>query len=554
MNDTNSGKTKTGEPCLVEAGQGFSVIYKDRFLYSKYSPQKAVVQAVEQLVVLPQTLILCFSPCLWYGLKELLEKLPEQSLILGIEADTSLFGLAQEKLQEFKTAFSNAEGKVLLTSPDKIEDLVKKLPRFRRVCTLEMSGGTFFFKPLYSEISLFVQNYVASFWKNRITLVKLGRLFCRNFFRNLKDIPASKSVPCSSPFFSRPFIVFGAGQSTESFLDRISKETLKRCTLLAVDAALPVLLKHQIQPDFIVAVEAQLAIEKAYIGTKDLHSAIISDLSSRPEILLHTKGRHLYFYSEFSESAFFEQAETKKILPPKLPPLGSVGLTAVFLALFMRPDKNVPVFVTGLDFSYSLGFTHARGAPAHTARLISCGRFTPVENYEAAFKIGAKTVSGKNGNVITDTALKNYAGLFVNFFENTSALYDSGISGLNLGLPFASTEQIESVCTSLPAKTEDEYDGIWAEDKINTGKTKKATAGYLDSEKAALLRIKELLSKGEKALPPPVPNLKEELASLLQTREYLYLHFPDGYKFDPENLSMLKRIRNEINFFLKNFD
>lgn len=554
MNHTNSGKTIIEEPCLVEAGQGFSVLYKNRFLYSKYSPQKAMMQTVEQLKLLPQTLVLCFSPCLWYGLKELLEKLPDQSLILGVEADKYLFRLAQEKLKDIKTSFPTLQDKVLLTSSEKIEELVKHLPPFRRVCILEMSGGTYFFKPLYSEISRFIQNFVASFWKNRITLVKLGRLFCRNFFKNLKAYPAVNSVPSSSPFFFRPFIVFGAGQSTESFLSCISEETLKKCTLVAVDAALPVLLKHKIQPDFIIAVEAQLAIEKAYIGTGHLRSAIISDLSARPEILLHTKGRHLYFYSEFSEGVFFKQAEAKKILPTKIPPLGSVGLTAVFLSIFMRFNKTVPIFVTGLDFSYTTGFTHARGAPAHTARLLSSGRFKPVENYEAAYKIDAKTVSGKNCKVITDTALRNYADLFVNFFQNTPSLYDAGISGLKLGLPSASTEQIENFCSSLSKKTEDEYSGIWVQDKANTEKIEKATALYLKSEKAALLRIKELLSKGEKSLPPPVPGLKEELSSLLCPREYLYLHFPDGHQFTLENLSILKRIRNEIDFFLKNFD
>ena len=93
---------ETEEPCLVKAGQGFSVLYKNRFLYSKYSPQKAIEQTVANLDILPQTLILCFSPCLWYGLKELLTKIPKDSLILGIEADKKLFELAEKKLNEIK--------------------------------------------------------------------------------------------------------------------------------------------------------------------------------------------------------------------------------------------------------------------------------------------------------------------------------------------------------------------------------------------------------------------------------------------------------------------
>lgn len=551
-----SGKIETEEPCLVQAGQGFSVLYKNRFLYSKYSPQKAIEQTVANLDILPQTLILCFSPCLWYGLKELLTKIPKDSLILGIEADKKLFELAEKKLNEIKKSCHQDSKKILLTSPSKIEALIKTLPHFRRTVSIEMSGGTFFYKTLYSQTALFSQNFIASFWKNRITLVKMGRLFCKNFFRNLREIPAEQSIPHCSPFFLRPFIVFGAGESTETFLLSVSKKTLQKCTVLAVDAALPVLLKHKIQPDFIIAVESQLAIEKAYIGANKTKAAIISDLASRPAVLRHTKGRHLYFYSEFSESEFLKSAESKGILPAKIPPLGSVGLTAVYLALFMRFDSNVPVFVTGLDFSYSLGFTHARGAPAHTARLISSNRFKPVENYDAAFKADAKTVPGKNGTVITDTALKNYAALFVNYFKDSKKLYDAGFSGLNLSLPSVTTEQIENFCQPLGQKKEGEFDALYEQNKKNSSSSdiKIKTKTYLLEEKNALLRIKELLSKGKKAAPAPTPNLRAEIENLLSKREYLYLHFPDGYRFEAGNLSFLKRISNEIDFFLKNFE
>ena len=44
-----------------------------------------------------------------------------------------------------------------------------------------------------------------------------------------------------------------------------------------------------------------------------------------------------------------------------------------------------------------------------------------------------------------------------------------------------------------------------------------------------------------------------EIEKLLAAREYLYLHFPDGLKasFD---LSFLKRVRAEIDFFIKDIE
>ena len=44
----------------------------------------------------------------------------------------------------------------------------------------------------------------------------------------------------------------------------------------------------------------------------------------------------------------------------------------------------------------------------------------------------------------------------------------------------------------------------------------------------------------------------KKLKAIFIPREYLYLHFPDGYKFSLD-LSFLKRVRAEMDFFLKEF-
>ena len=62
------------KPCLVNTSQGFSILYKEKYLYSKYNPSKAIIQKINELNILPGTIFLCFSPVLSYGLKELTEK------------------------------------------------------------------------------------------------------------------------------------------------------------------------------------------------------------------------------------------------------------------------------------------------------------------------------------------------------------------------------------------------------------------------------------------------------------------------------------------------
>ena len=39
----------TSKPCLVETRQGLSVLYENRFLYSKYNPAASIERLVETL-------------------------------------------------------------------------------------------------------------------------------------------------------------------------------------------------------------------------------------------------------------------------------------------------------------------------------------------------------------------------------------------------------------------------------------------------------------------------------------------------------------------------
>ena len=545
---------KVEMPCLIDTGRGISVLYKERYLYSKYSPDKAIIQAIDALEILSGALILVFSPCLWYGLKELLLKTEkkEDCLIVGIEADENLFELSKNALEKLKESLLQAQN-VLLIKPEQIEKIIMPVYRFKRVQMIEMSGGTFFGGQIYKNVFMYAQNTIASFWKNRVTLVKLGRLFSRNFFKNLQKNPAVNNASILEKTITNPIVVFGAGQGAQVFIDSIQKITgnaslaLKKCCVIAVDAALPLLKANGIKVDFAIAVEGQLASEKAYIGCKDYAQNILCDMSSRKNTALYKKVETFYFMSEFDNCTFIHNAKDKGILPIFVPALGSVGLTASYLALMLRKIIDVPVFCAGLDFSFSTGFTHARGTPAHKARLFSCAKFKPVENYDAAFKLGSFKIEGKNGDLITDHSLKNYADLFRAYFCSIKNFFDASPTGLDLSINRCKTEFFIQTLSSFNKN----YNALPTKKAENSESIKKLTQDYIQNEKKSLERIKELLSKGEKAFPPPKQNLNHELKELLLEREYLYLHFPDGYKCRYDDLSFLKRVRSEIDFFIK---
>jgi len=567
------------KPCLVQTERGFSVSYQNRFLYSKYAPSRAIEGAIDSLTILPGTLILALSPALWLGLDKLLERLPQDCFVLGIETDENLHEFAEEKLSQLKVNGTNL-GKVALLPFSENEYIVNILSgertlealklthisTFRRAIPIEMSAGTQFNKEKYFAIASLTQNTIASFWKNRITLTKLGRLYSRNLFKNLANIPNTIDFKALSHKINQPIFVFGAGESIEETVSNIPKQELEKCFVIAVDAASPSLKAMGAKIDAVVAVEGQLAIEKAYIGGTAKSSLIIADITSRKAVTRHTRNAVTYFASKYTDSQFFRNLSQKEFFPPVVPPLGSVGLTAIYIALLLRKDQNVPVFMSGLDFSFSLGRTHAKNAPAHIARLCTATKFNPPENYGAAFRTGARQILGKNNiPVFTDTALEGYAKSFADAFATSPNLYDAGKQGIPLGVQEISSEKLnayletvdEKIIGSSPIMTVKSSSPIIAEGMQGylsqchcRAQTRQSIKDYLESEEKALNRIKELLMFG-KAVASCSCSLEDELETLIAPREYLFLHFPDGYKCKTSDLSFLKRVRGQIDFFLK---
>ena len=77
--------------------------------------------------------------------------------------------------------------------------------------------------------------------------------------------------------------------------------------IIVVDASLPVVLKYNISPDLVVGVEGQLAIEKAYIGSKNTKINFASDLLSRPSIKRILNGKNCFFISRLTlQHNFFQ--------------------------------------------------------------------------------------------------------------------------------------------------------------------------------------------------------------------------------------------------------
>lgn len=538
------------KPRLVSTGQGFSFLntveYKGRLLYSKYNPSRAVESVIEKTDILPGTLVVLYSPLLWYGLEKLVSKLPEECSIIAIEADPELEILAREKLKE--SVHADKVSLFNLKNASVIEREIKALlstGTIKRSIRIDFSAGVQFSKELYDYTALAIQDIVGTFWKNRITLAKFGRLFSKNLVSNLKKLSASYLIEDVEKTVERPLLVLGAGEG----LDTIdwSKTDRRAFFILAVDAALAPLLSRGIVPDAVVGMESQVAIQKAYTGTEGMlrNSNILffADLSSRHEIvdqMEQANARTIFFASRYADGRFFDGLAEQGLLKNYILPMGSVGLAAFYIALRLRKSESVEIYAAGLDFSYSIGFTHAKATMAHKGRLANSTRIVPVENMDAAFGQGAEFMASKDGRkIVTTKLLSSYAKQFTNLFKEYRNVYDASETGLDLGLQRKSTETV---------RYDSSLGGIRFPVEITD--RRKKTESFVEEEIRSLKKAKSLLSEGEKSEYYNGEKLEEQIKELLSPREYLYLHFPDGYCYSGCQ-SFLKRIRAEIDYFLK---
>lgn len=550
------------------AGQGGilqTIQYKNRLLYSKYDPTRAVLSLLQKNTPIDSaSLIIVCSPCLCYGLTELFAAADSKADIIAIEADETLCAIARERM-----AAVDREGRVTLFSGSNLTALDAYLCRlaatgkYRRVLRLDFSAGTALAPAFYAQVAAAAQEIIAAFWKNQITLVRMGRMYAKNIFQNLPRLSRSLQLSQLKRSVSRPILVCGAGES-------LDKTTIpgRGCCIIAVDAALPALLRRGIRPDAVVSLESQLFIQKAYIGAAAALSAspplLFADITSRPSVPRSFPNRTVFFASRYAAASYLDRLQEAGIVHDYTAPLGSVGLAAVAIALCLRSDGSIPVFVTGLDFSYSAGRTHASGAPHDIQRHTAASRLSPAENYGAAFGPNAQPVHSKDGStMISITSMTGYAESFRSLFPGHQNLFDIGQTGLDLALPrvenallletaekAATDKTLADKVTATKSAAAEESTRAAAPENVAPQLDAQVSA-FLNGEKTALLTLKDLLMHGEASgFRDTAVSLDAQLRALLTGREYLYLHFPDGYRVSTDT-AFLKRVRAEIDFFLK---
>jgi hypothetical protein len=296
-----------------------------------------------------------------------------------------------------------------------------------------------------------------------------------------------------------------------------------------------------------VILESQHWNLRDFTGCRGWEVAAAIDLSALPQSADVLSGGRFLFMTPWTDLHIFERLKKMGLLPAVIPPLGSVGLSAVELA---RRLSSGNIICAGLDFSFNADKFHARSTPGHRNKMADQNRFHSLLN-TGAYDSSSVTALSKSGlPVCSNPGLQNYRNLFEQEFAVDPRIFDITGSGLPLGLKTISQEEALSM---LGTTEKTSRRGAEAQREEDEGKLESAAIlaekllSFFYNEKERLINLKNILT-GEEAAD------QGRLNTLVDECDYLWAHFPDysgGGRPDlgessPAALSFLKRLRTEI--------
>jgi hypothetical protein len=378
----------------------------------------------------------------------------------------------------------------------------------------------------------------------------------RNAIRNLALLPKCRSLDALY-FRSSPVLVLGAGPSLDVILDGLlehfggavkNRET-RSFKIVCVDTCLSCLKARNIKPDLAAALESQHWNLRDFTGLGDWELPLAMDLSALPATA-EMLGSHIHlFFTPWTELRIFNRLEEAKLLPERLRPLGSVGLTAAAIALRLGSG---PVLAGGMDFSFTEDVYHARSTPGHREKLGKQCRFRSILNADAGFRPGSLSALSKTGvPVRTDPVMRGYRDLFEREFSGTR-LIDIKSSGLPLGIR---TVDIAEACALLGGggvSTDRDGPAVYASADSAASRDEGLSRRLLDFVNGEIETLTELRNM----LTGKIPADSEKLEKLLDCLDYLWAHLPasagrDGARPPASDIAFLKMVRAEIDPFLK---
>lgn len=410
------------------------IVIQGRFVHSRKPESEAKRQATELLNRNPKVVLL-MGAGLGFLLDELLftnvvivwlEEIPQiqKAALLRL---SSLFG--QLKLTATETTAKTTEYRDQFNQIKLIQlSITPSLANLEKIINSNYISLQSFIlrataRPSYTELLSQIDQKQFKEIVNQNTLQRFDRLWLKNIYYNLyyyqQFKPLNQLIEHQS---TKPAVVVSAGPSLNQSLDLL-KKFRDKFLLIAVDTAIHVLNKFQIDADYLLTVDAQPANFlhlRSYTGKAKL----IIDLTVSYLTMRHIRGFYYLFANPLPAANFF----LERIFDNQLAVLqfgGSVSTNAFDFALKLGSPK---IYLCGLDLSFVNHQTHSKGSALEETALSKTNRLLSPQhqNYRQITAIDRRYLKNKNSKPIpTNDKLLIFYHWYLSQFEKLKESHNS---------------------------------------------------------------------------------------------------------------------------------
>ncbi len=289
---------------------------------------------------------------------------------------------------------------------------------------VKLRGACARFEEYYQEIEGHLKGLLSARLSDLLTMHAFDTLWMKNAIDNIPTLIGRSSIlPLEGAAEGISSLVIGAGPSLRTQLGTIRK-IKEKVLIIACDTALEPLLTAGIEPDFVVAVDAQYPnfldfFSSVMGGNARENTVLVCDLTAYPKIPGHWRGPLFFSYTAHQEGTSFHDVHPiatafRSFYGPagRLRCGGSVATTAIDLALFLGTG---PVLLCGLDFAYTGYLTYVNSSPAYTLHYKEQNRFRTLSTSFVRRIASRKTVFRDgigNKQVLSDYVFQKYLSWF----------------------------------------------------------------------------------------------------------------------------------------------
>ncbi len=473
-----------------------TMLINNMYIHSPRFPDKEAEKLISGLDDTKPVLVLGLG--LAYVLEALIKKYPHKPIIVA-EKHFSLFRKALEN-RDFSQILSRQN--IFFFIGGEAEGIRGVLEMFQEHPEIVPNRALMQIDPAwYGEIETAAAASANKDDINSATLRRFGKRWVRNLGTNIeaiRDIPGIKYLEGAAGDF--PVFLAAAGPSLDETIPYLT-DIARRCVIVAADTSLRFLLRHGINPDFVVVVDPQYWNARHLDRCPAPKSCLITESAVYPEVLRHQFRRTFLCSSLFPLGRFIED----RIDPKGM--LGAGGSVASTAWDFARILGSKDIWISGLDLAFPELKTHFKGALFEERALSESTRCIPVETKSIQMLFGGHPffAAGAGGEkTLTDKRLSLYASWFDHRFSQYPSIKNRSFSKKGLfirNMEIANPEEIlrlperrqeiDHVLGEVFAKTQDAY--------CNESSVKERKNAYMKAKAALTGGLKELIVSSETA-------------------------------------------------------